>query len=92
MTTIKKINNKYVVHFDYWECNNIEYNILETAKELCYMRLGNNILFIKNPFKDEYIIFNNIFKLFYKFINHFKLCKETKKNLKQFCGNSLQEI
>lgn len=64
MTTIELTNNKYVVHFDYWECNNIEYNTLEEAKALCYIRLGNNIFFIKNPFKNKYIILNNIFKLF----------------------------
>lgn len=64
MTTILKDNEGiYTVHFDRIECNNIQYDSFELAQSLCWLRLGRNILFLKIPFVDKWIVINNL-KLF----------------------------
>lgn len=64
MTTITFNGEKYIVQFDTIDCATCEYYDFNMAQWLCWLRLGENIIFIKIPFADKWIVINNLLKIF----------------------------
>lgn len=60
MTSITFNGEKYVVQFNTVDCAISECTSFENAQWLCWLRLGRNILFLKIPFVDKWIIINNL--------------------------------
>lgn len=63
MTSITFNGKKYIVQFNTVDCAISEYTSFDNAQWLCWLRLGRNILFLKIPFVDKWIVINNL-KLF----------------------------
>lgn len=63
MITISLENKKYIVDFQSIDYSPVSYTNLDLAQKLCKLRLGNNIIFFKIPFKDKWVVINNILKL-----------------------------
>lgn len=60
MTTITFNGEKYIVQFDTVDCAISEYHTFDIAQWLCWLRLGRNILFLKIPFVDKWLVINNL--------------------------------
>lgn len=60
MTTITYNGEKYIVQFDTVECSRLEYYTFDNAKQICYLRLGKNIFFLKIPFIDKWFVINSL--------------------------------